>query len=263
MPDKPQFDAIKRGVKRASPFGTSLFVGLRALDVFIQYGILAKGLADPILNRLSIANAPSNAGPIVALGLSLKPLIVLGFSAGTAIKQIYWVLFLSQEEMPPSNAIPIAVFNTLFNSPNSILSMTAAASYLAPAILTTPDEQTGLSPLFLIGTFAFVLGSIVEVGSEVQRKSFKKDPRNAGKPYTGGLFGLARHINYSAYAVMRSGAALATGGWVWGSIIAGFFFRDFATRGVPILDEYCTKRYGATWLEFKKRVPYKLVPGIY
>lgn len=134
MSEKPQFDAINRGVKRASPLGTSLFVGLRALDVFIQYGILAKGLAEPILNRLPIANASSNAAPIVALGLPLKPLIVLGFSAGTAIKQIYWVLFLSQEEMPASNAILIAVFNTLFNSPNSILSLTAAASYFAPRI---------------------------------------------------------------------------------------------------------------------------------
>jgi len=261
MSDK--FDIFNRGVKRASPLGTTLFVGLRTFDVFVQYGILAQGLADPILSRLPTSTVPTNSAPIVALGLPLKPLIVLGMAAGTAIKQIYWLLFISQEEMGPAGALPIAFFNILFNSPNSILSMTAAASYFAPAILTTADVQTGLSPLFLIGTFSFVLGTVVELGSEVQRRKFKNDPKNAGKPYTGGLFSLARHINYGAYSLMRSGYALAAGGWIWSLIIAAFFFGDFATRGVPILDEYCTKRYGASWVEFKKNAPYKLVPGIY
>lgn len=258
-----KFDAINRGVKGSSPFGTSLFIGLRTLDVFIQYGILAKGLADPILSRLHFATVSTSSSPIVAFGLPLKPLIMLGMAAGTVIKQIYWVLFIQQEALPVAGALPIAFFNTLFNSPNSILSMTTAATYFAPAVLTTGDEQTGLSPLFLIGTVQFLLGNIIEVGSEIQRRNYKKDPKNAGKPYTGGLFNLARHINYGAYSMMRSGYALAAGGWVWGSIIAGFFFGDFASRGVPILDEYCTKRYGASWLEFKKKVPYKLIPGIY
>jgi protein-S-isoprenylcysteine O-methyltransferase Ste14 len=258
-----KFDAVNRGVKKSSPLGTSLFVGLRTLDIFIQYGILVKGLADPLLDRLPISNVSANSAPVVALGLPLKSLIVLGMAASTAIKQIYWVLFISQEEMPPTGALPIAFINVLVNSSNSIISLTAAASYLAPAFLTTADEQTGLSSLFLIGTFSFVLGTVLELGSEIQRREFKKDPKNAGKPYTGGLFSLARHINYGAYSIMRSGYALAAGGWIWGSIIATFIFRDFATRGVPILDEYCTERYGASWVQFKKKVPYKLVPGIY
>ncbi|TVY42866.1 hypothetical protein LSUB1_G001553 [Lachnellula subtilissima] len=261
MSDK--FDIFSRGVKRASPFGTSLFVGLRTLDVFIQYGILARGLADPILNHLPISSALTSSASVVALGLPLKSLIVLGMAATTAMKQIYWVLFISQEEMPPTGALAIAAANILFNSPSSILSMTVAASHFAPAFLTTANEQTGLSPLFLLGTCTFVLGTVVELASEIQRRDFKNDPKNAGKPYTGGLFKFARHINYGAYSFMRSGYALAAGGWIWGSVIATFFFRDFATRGVPILDEYCTKRYGASWVEFKKKVPYKLVPGIY
>lgn len=258
-----KFDVINRGVKGSSPLGTSLFVGLRTLDIFIQYGILAQGLADPILSRLPFATVSSNSTQIVAFGLPLKPLIMLGMAASTAIKQIYWVLFIGQEEMLVAGALPIAFFNTLLNSPNSILSMTSAATYFAPAFLTTADEQFGLSPLFLIGTVQFVLGNMIEVASEIQRREFKKDPKNAGKPYTGGLFKLAMHINYGAYSIMRAGYALAAGGWVWSSIIAGYFLGDFASRGVPILDEYCTKRYGASWVEFKKKVPYKLIPAIY
>ncbi|TVY34538.1 hypothetical protein LOCC1_G007779 [Lachnellula occidentalis] len=261
MSDK--FDIFSRGVKRASPFGTSLFVGLRTLDVLIQYGILARGLADPLLNRLPISNAPTSPASFIALGLPLKSLVVLGMAATTALKQIYWVLCISQEEMPVTAALPIAGANILFNSPSSILCMTTAASHFAPAFLTTANEQTGLSPLVLMGTFTFVLGTVVELASEIQRRDFKDDARNKGKPYTGGLFKLARHINYGAYSLMRAGYAVAAGGWIWGALIATFFFRDFATRGVPILDEYCAERYGAAWGEFKKKVAWKLVPGIY
>jgi steroid 5-alpha reductase family enzyme len=87
-----------------------------------------------------------------------------------------------------------------------------------------------------------MLGMAAEAVSEVQRSNFKADPKNSGKPYTGGLFGLARHVNYGGYAVMRAGYAMATGWWMWGAFVFTFFFRDFATRGVPVLDEYYLKR---------------------
>ncbi|KAH8686074.1 hypothetical protein BGZ60DRAFT_523340 [Tricladium varicosporioides] len=250
-------------IKRASPVGTSTFVGLRALDVWIQYGILAQGLADPLLNRLGISHIPATTAPIVALGLPLKPLVILAMAAGTAIKQIYWILAIAQEEMPVANALPIGFFNTLFNSANSIISLTTAASYLTPRFLSAVSGQNELSPLFIISTILYIVGIVIETASEVQRLQFKKDSKNEGKPFTGGLWSLARHINYGAYTVMRSGYALASGGPIWGSVIFSFFAVDFVRRGVPVLDEYCTKRYGASWAEFKKKTPYVLFPGIY
>lgn len=48
-----------------------------------------------------------------------------------------------------------------------------------------------------------------------------------------------------------------------GALAATMFFYDFANRAVPSLDEYCSKNYGAQWDEVKKKVPYKLFPGIY
>ena len=232
-------DHVSR-VKASSPLGTSLFVGLRTLDIFIQYGFLAHGLASPLLNALNVSSTP-NTAPIVALGLPLKQLIVLGMAAGTAIKQSGAVLFIQQEEVPPPAAIMIAVFNTIFNSANTIFSLTAAATYLTPTVLTRTDE-TGASPLFWVGVAAYGLGIATELISEVQRRNFKADPNNSGKPYTGGLFGLARHVNYGGYTIMRAGYAMATGGWMWGAFVFSFFFRDFKTRGVPVLDEYCSKR---------------------
>jgi hypothetical protein len=180
--------------------------------------------------------------PLVALGLPLKPLIVLAMAAGTTIKQVCWIAYLSNEEMPTGNSIIISIFNTVFNSANSILSLTAAANFFAPSFLTGSQNENQLSPLFILGSVSYTIRLIIEAASETQRKKFKDNPKNKGKTYTGGLFGLARHINYGAYTVMRSGYALASGGWIWGSFIGVFFGLDFARRGVPSLDEYCTKR---------------------
>jgi steroid 5-alpha reductase family enzyme len=237
MSDKRDF--VSR-VKAPSPLGTSLFVGLRQFDIFIQYGFLAKGLADPLLKLLSVT--PTTTAPIVALGLPLRQLIILAMAAGTAIKQSYAVCFIQQEEMRPGTAIMVAVFNTIFNSTNTIFSLTAAASYFTPSVLTRTDNATGFSPLFILGVTIYVLGMATETIAEIQRREFKADPKNAGKPYMGGLFGLARHINYGGYTIMRAGYALATGGWLWSAFVFTFFFQEFVTRGVPVLDEYCSKR---------------------
>jgi hypothetical protein len=220
MPESKEF--ISR-VKRPSPLGTSLFIGLRSLDPFLQYGILGSGLAAPLLSALNVSTVRSSA-PLVVLGLPLKPFIVLAMAAGTTIKQVYWIAYLSNEEMPTGNSIIISIFNTVFNSANSILSLTAAANFFAPSFLTGSQNGNEISPLFILGSISYTIGLIIEAVSETQRKSFKDDPKNKGKAYTGGLFGLARYINYGAYTVMRSGYALASGGWVWGSFVVIFFW---------------------------------------
>lgn len=106
------------------------------------------------------------------------------------------------------------------------------------------DGWTGIfcTPSVAIGVGAYLIGISTELLSELQRQRFKKDPANKGKPYGGGLFSLATNINYGAYTLWRGGFALATGGWAWGLFTFSFFFYDFATRGVPVLDRYCTER---------------------
>ena len=229
-------DNVSR-IKRSSPIGTSVFIGLRSLDVLLQYGILANGLADPLLNLLHVSKVDS---PIVALGLPLKSLVILSMAVGSSFKQNYALAFFSEQEMPVGSAIIVPVFNTVFNSANSILSLTTAANAFTPLLLTKNDS--GVPPLLVIGSVAYLIGLLTEIISEQQRRAFKNDPKNAGKPFSGGLFGLARHINYGAYTLWRGAYALASGGWMWGIFVAGFVAKDFMDRGVPVLDEYCTKR---------------------
>jgi protein-S-isoprenylcysteine O-methyltransferase Ste14 len=274
----PRDPLIQRGAYGFNTLGATVFVGLRAADVFLQYGILAKGLADPLLNYLNVSHVP-NFAPLVAFGLPLQPLVILTMAAGTTVKQFYHALLIEREVLTPSSAVIISIVNTVFNSINSILSLTTAASAFMPSFLTTQHENSA-SNLLIISSISYLVGLSLEAVSETQRKAFKDDPKNAGKAYTGGLFGLARHINYGGYAIWRASYALASGGWIWGAFIGVFFTYDFVSRAIPVLDEYCSKRvseicgvpfgsfadflmqYGATWVEYKKKVPYKFLPGI-
>lgn len=173
------------------------------------------------------------------------------------VKQNIWVTAISGEPMPIPAALAVGIFNTIFNSVNSYLFICTQTSASISSNASFPQI-----PL-VVGSAMYTVGILTELISEIQRARFKKDPKNAGKPYTGGLWSLARHINYGAFTVWRAGYAIASGGWTWGLVTGAFFFYDFVTRGVPVLDEYCTKRYGKDWIDFKAKVPYKLLPGIY
>jgi protein-S-isoprenylcysteine O-methyltransferase Ste14 len=253
-------DNVSR-VKGPSPLGTSIFIGLRSLDVFLQYGIVVHAAANPLLDFLGIRAGPTSA-PLVAFGLPLKPILVMAMALGSSLKHSYWAACVSKEAMPVGMALMVPVFNSIFNSLNSILSLTAAVNYLTPTLFTQQVSKHEISPAFILGVVVYLTGILGETISEVQRRNFKDEEKNVGKPFTGGLFSLARHINYGSYTAWRTGYALASGGWMWATFVGSFFTYDFLTRGCPVLDEYCTKRYGASWAAYKKRVTYKLLPGV-
>jgi hypothetical protein len=233
MAERSPLDRIARGSYTPSTAGSTIFCGLRTLDIFIQHRLLTHGL-------FSLTPSPSTP---LALGLPLPHLLILGMATGSVLKQIYWQLSLSNETFPPDTAVLVSVFNTVCNSANSLLALTAASGLLLPKVLVEPKEGAGgLSPLFIVGALLYAVGILTETSAEVQRKHFKGEERNKGKPYTGGLFSLARHINYGGYTVWRVGYALAAGGIIPGVLAAGVFAGDFAMRAVPLLDEYCSKR---------------------
>ncbi|KAJ5432208.1 uncharacterized protein N7458_011364 [Penicillium daleae] len=189
--------------------------------------------------------------------------LVTLLSLGSSIKQILHMVFISEQAMDVGSAFTIALFNTILNTINTLLSLWAVTSPVTPVLDSSSFINTLLSPPVAVGVAAYAIGLSVEAISEFQRKAFKQDPRNKGKPYGGGLFSLATNINYGAYTVWRSAYALTCGGFVWSATTFAFFFRDFATRGVPVLDEYMTQRYGDAYRDIKSRVRYSLIPGIY
>lgn len=258
MSSQPRDLVRGRGERGSSPLGTSIFVGLRLLDAFVIQRVLQTW--DPLPNTLVRLGLVSNHATTKAaikvsesLFKSLAPFqsIIWAMSIGSAVKQIIWILGISKEPMYWDGALMICAFNTILNGMNTV-----AASMV-------DDNPTWTASAVMVATPLYAAGILVELISEIQRKRFKDDPRNEGKPYAGGLFGYARSINYFGYTVWRAAFALAGGGWVWGAVVALGFAKDFGSRAIPVMDRYCSGRYGEQWQQLKKRVPYAFCPGWY
>ena len=239
--DKPQAkrsELVSRGRKNASPLGSSVLVSLRLLDPFFQHAILVQGLGSSLILALGGRVIPQGT-PVPNYSVSPHQLVILLMAAGSSIKQIWWLLAVSQEEMPVGAAVAISLLNTMLNLSNTLLFMwDVTSTALSPAL----SESGFPSMPVLIGGTLYTVGIIIEAFSELQRYRFKRDPDKKGKLYTGGLISLARHANYGGYALWRAGYATASGGWTYGAVILGLFYYDFASRAIPILDDYCGGR---------------------
>jgi protein-S-isoprenylcysteine O-methyltransferase Ste14 len=253
-------DLISRGDYTSTPGGKAVFFILRSLDPFLQYSVLAYGAGTALLHRVGLRTLPpglpSQTGYSLVDNLGLSPyrLILLAMTIGSALKQDIWVVALSGEPMTVGNATFLSFYNTFMNGLNNYMFLLTATSL---------TESNLRQPQLIVGGILYTIGIISEFVAEAQRKSFKNDPKNKGKPFTGGLWSFARHVNYGAYTLWRGGYAMAAGGWIYGAIMSSIFFADFATRAVPILNEYCEKRYGADWEQFKRQTKYRMIPGIY
>lgn len=171
-------------------------------------------------------------------------------SIANALKQIFWLLVTSKESFGLSSAVAVSIFNTVNNGLNTMIFSFASVN------------PTWSYTTFYASIPIFIAGILMETVAEIQRKAFKDDPKNKGKVYTGGLFGIVRHPNYCGYMLWRGAMALATGGWAWGVLVASFFWYDFNNRSIPTLDAYCNKRYGEQWVAVKRKVPYAFFPYV-
>ena len=237
---KKSFDLIDRSVKGRNWAGLATFVGLRGAEPFLQYQILRHDLGAGLLQRLGATTLPRGpplvtSTPLDVVGLSPYRSILLGMSVVAMLKQNLHHVFISQEEMGPAPAAAVGIFNAVFNSINSLLFVCSQTS------ASVNGEHFPQTPL-IVGASLFAIGIATEMGSEIQRAAFKRDPANKGKIYDGGLFGLSRHINYFGYTLWRSGYALAAGGWIWGATVAAFFAYDFTQRAIPVLQDYLEER---------------------
>lgn len=258
-------DNVSR-IKEPSPLGKSLFVGLRAADVFWQYNLLTRGWGLRLIEKLGgQAVSPLHVfNPLSVTRLQPYYGLVSLLSIGSSVKQIIHIIFVSEQAMSLGSGVAIPAFNTIYNTVNTLLSLWAVTSPVSsvPELGTLTDTFSS-SPLVAVGLGAYTVGLLVEAVSEFQRKGFKQDPKNQGKPYGGGLFSLATNINYGGYTVWRAGYAMVCGGFAWAATTFGFFFYDFTSRGVPVLEEYMTQRYGDAYKQIKSRVRYSLIPGIW
>lgn len=255
-------DYTTRGRKDAHPLGTAAFVGLRALDPFVQHSVLAHGTGRAIIeaigSSLNTQGPTSNTGYAFLDNLGLSPyrLILFGMATASSIKQIIWKMFIGEEHMSVTSAAGVGFFNTILNAVNNILFICRATS---PGTQGEGPNWEGFPPRALaFGSTLFGVGMFIETVSEIQRKAARKP----GVPYKKGLWGLTRHPNYLGYTLWRTGYAIAAGGWIWGAINFGLFTWDFTTRAIPVLEDYCETKYADLWHDYARTVKSKFFPGL-
>lgn len=269
-------DLIVRGVKKPSPLGTATFIGLRSLDPVLQYHILAAhGLGTTLLTHLGLSTAPLTPAIVIRTGwrildtalarLPLERAILLLMAIGSTVKHSFWISAVAEEEWPVRNAVMVSIYNTFCNSVNALLLLSAATSAtLSTRPCTVPvGGNRRVSAPVALGALLFVIGNILEAGSEWQRKQFKANPENKGKLCREGMWAWARHINYGGYTMWRAGYALAGGGWVAGGVMATLQAFAFTRTGMVSLDHYMSRKYKDQWGRYKEDVRWRLLPGVF
>ena len=144
------------------------------------------------------------------------------------------------------------------------------------AAVARPDPGT---PAFLLVLYVviFFSGWILARGANMQKFFFKRDPE---KPFLGivperitdgekrllvnGFWGLSRHINYLGEILMATGIILCTGypGLLWPWLYPLYYVILLFTRQADD-DKRCSAKYGALWEEYRRKVPWRIIPYIW
>lgn len=139
-----------------------------------------------------------------------------------------------------------------------------------------PDPHTPTAVL-IAAAILFFLGWSLARGANMQKYTFKRDPNakflgiapqtitdGERKLLVNGFWGVSRHVNYLGEFLMAIGLTLALG---YPSHIAPWLYPlYYVALLVPRQiddDRRCAEKYKALWAEYVKRVPYRIVPGVY
>ena len=140
-------------------------------------------------------------------------------------------------------------------------------------------SPTGTNVLLVVSIALFVIGWAISRGANMQKYTFKRWPERkflgimepryieAGdrKILCSGLWGYARHFNYLGEGFLSFSIGLVfghfTNPWAWTYFV---FIVSLFTWRQRQDDTACAEKYGAEkWAEYRARVKYRILPGIY
>jgi protein-S-isoprenylcysteine O-methyltransferase Ste14 len=132
--------------------------------------------------------------------------------------------------------------------------------------------------LLFVSAALFFTGWMLARGANMQKFYFKTNPtrekvgplpqralsHGQRRVLVSGFWGLSRHINYLGELCMASGLALSLGwpGSIWPWLYPIYYLVLLVPRQIDD-DKRCAQKYGPLWDEYRKAVPYRIVPYIY
>ena len=144
------------------------------------------------------------------------------------------------------------------------------------ATVELPDPQTPVC-LLVLYALTFFSGWTLARGANMQKFHFKRDaeraflgivPETIGegdrKLLVNGFWGISRHVNYLGEILMATGIILCTGypGLIWPWLYPLYYVVLLFTRQHDD-DRRCSGKYGSLWDEYRKRVPWRIIPRIW
>jgi delta14-sterol reductase len=129
-----------------------------------------------------------------------------------------------------------------------------------------------------LSALVFLSGWVLARGANLQKYVFKRFPERAflGRfpprvihggnlaLLCGGFWGVARHVNYLGEILMATGLAMSLGHldspWPW---LYPLYYLALLVPRERDDDRRCAEKYGTLWDEYRRRVPYRIVPRIY
>ena len=117
------------------------------------------------------------------------------------------------------------------------------------------------------GFALWLLGFVLEVVADEQKRRFRLQPQNRGAFMRSGVWAYSQHPNYFGEIVLWVGVALIAlpvlQGLQYGTLLSPLFVALLLTRvsGIPLLDRTAKKRWGddAAWQVYRANTPL-LVP---
>lgn len=178
------------------------------------------------------------------------------------------------------------LYVTLATVAPSIRSETLLSLLLPSSSLVTPlAYRLRLTPFFIAGTLLASFGSLLRLACyrHLGRYfTFELALRKEHKLITDGPYGFVRHPSYLGSTCYFTGVLVCQfgdGSWwkeggLWGSALGrvvgtwwllyvAFLLVSLVIIRVPKEDEVLRKEFGKQWVEWSKRTPYRLFPGIY
>jgi steroid 5-alpha reductase family enzyme len=131
----------------------------------------------------------------------------------------------------------------------------------------TSQSQSPVDAFLVVGATLWVIGFGIEVVADQQKTAFRKDPANAEKFISSGLWSISRHPNYFGEIILWIGIAVIAlpvlEGWQWVTLVSPVFvsFLLLKVSGVPMLENNAESRWGKDpeFRQYKAKTP-TLIP---
>jgi steroid 5-alpha reductase family enzyme len=123
-------------------------------------------------------------------------------------------------------------------------------SLAAALVVLTSENRIGFDIFAIIGIALWLIGFVIEVISDNQKRIFKANSENENKFICKGLWAWSRHPNYFGEILLWIGVAVIASpvlsGWTWVSLLSPVFVTVLLTKisGIPMLGKRADEKWG-------------------